>query len=216
MSCHRRRFFRQSGSKRPSSSRLGADVDLVVDAVRLLLLEVVREHRLRGLLLEVEVRRDALGDAGHALLEQPAPVGTRCRSARRARRDRPRSARARRGRTSPRWSNRLSTCARRNAMIPTSSPELRLALDLGDALVDAVAAARRSAGQRPRLAAQPDHVARRAGAGSSRSAWMARLRCVDEPRMSASAVERVDPLEHDRLHLGDRVGGALGLAARWR
>ena len=49
------------------------DVDLVVDAVGLLLLEVVRVHRLGGLLLEVEVGRDRLGDAGHALLEEPPP-----------------------------------------------------------------------------------------------------------------------------------------------
>src|SRR5207244_12664437 len=47
-----------------------ADVDLVVEAVGLLLLEVVREHGLRGQLLAVEVRGDRLGDASDALLEE--------------------------------------------------------------------------------------------------------------------------------------------------
>src|SRR4029450_1310712 len=40
-----------------------ADVDLVVHAVGLLLLEVVREHGLRRQLLVVEVRGDRLGNA---------------------------------------------------------------------------------------------------------------------------------------------------------
>ena len=50
------------------------DVDLVVDAVGLLLLEVVRRHALRRLLLEVEVRRHRLRDPRDALLEPP-PLG---------------------------------------------------------------------------------------------------------------------------------------------
>src|SRR4030095_15313535 len=49
-----------------------ADVDAVVYPVRLLLLEVVRIHRLRGLFLEIDVRGDSLGDPGHALVEVPA------------------------------------------------------------------------------------------------------------------------------------------------
>src|SRR5437667_10802052 len=51
----------------------GADVHLVVDAVGLLLLEVVRKHPLSRLLLEVEVRGDRVGDPRHALLEQLSP-----------------------------------------------------------------------------------------------------------------------------------------------
>src|SRR5207302_4886886 len=51
-----------------------ADVDLVVHAVGLLLLEVVREHRLRGQLLAVEVRGDCLGNATDALLEELSPA----------------------------------------------------------------------------------------------------------------------------------------------
>src|SRR5215470_3780751 len=49
-------------------------VDLVVDAIGLLLLEIVREHPLRCLFLEVQVRGDALGDPRDALLEQAAAV----------------------------------------------------------------------------------------------------------------------------------------------
>src|SRR5947208_11860517 len=49
-----------------------ADVDLVVDAVGLLLLEVVREDVLRCLLLEVEIRGDRVADARDALLEHAA------------------------------------------------------------------------------------------------------------------------------------------------
>src|SRR5256885_602181 len=49
-----------------------ADVDLVVDAVGLLLLEVVREDVLRRLLLEIEVRGDHVRDARDAVFEDPA------------------------------------------------------------------------------------------------------------------------------------------------
>ena len=52
----------------------GAGVDLVVHAVGLLLLEIVRAHGLRRLLLEVEVGGDGVGHARHALLEQPPPI----------------------------------------------------------------------------------------------------------------------------------------------
>ena len=74
MSCQSRRFLRYSGSKPPVLEQGPADVDAVVHAVRLLLLEVVRVHRLGGLLLEVDVRGDRLGDPGHALVEVP-PLG---------------------------------------------------------------------------------------------------------------------------------------------
>jgi hypothetical protein len=47
----------------------------VVDPVGLLLFEIVREHRLGRLLFQVEVGRDGVGDAGHAVLEDlPPPV----------------------------------------------------------------------------------------------------------------------------------------------
>src|SRR4029453_4775215 len=50
------------------------DIHLVVDAVGLLLLEIVWEHSLRHRLLKVQVRRDAFRDARDAVLEQPAPM----------------------------------------------------------------------------------------------------------------------------------------------
>ena len=59
-------------------------------------------------------------------------------------------------------------------------------LDLVDVLVDAVAELvedRAAAGRRARGL---DHVAGQAEL-HGRSAWIARLRCVDEPRMSESA-----------------------------
>ena len=71
-------------------------------------------------------------------------------------------------------------------MIETSSPELRFISILVDVLVDAVEQLVQ-AGQRPRVVRPADHVARPAAAGVNRSAWIARLRCVEEPRMSASA-----------------------------
>ena len=49
-----------------------ARIDRVVHAVRLLTLEVMRAHGLRGLLLEVEIRGDALRDEVHALVEVSA------------------------------------------------------------------------------------------------------------------------------------------------
>src|SRR6185369_16415602 len=51
-----------------------AHVDAVVHAIRLLFLEVVRIHGLRGLFLEIDVGGDGLGDPRHALVEVP-PLG---------------------------------------------------------------------------------------------------------------------------------------------
>src|SRR5215469_7289896 len=62
------------GIRTPVFQQARPHVDLVVDTIGLLLLEIVREHPLRGLLLEVQVRGDALGDPRDALLEQAAPV----------------------------------------------------------------------------------------------------------------------------------------------
>src|SRR6266542_2828702 len=50
----------------------GADVHLVIDPIRLLLLEVVREHLLGGLFLPVQQGRYGLRDARDAVLEEPA------------------------------------------------------------------------------------------------------------------------------------------------
>src|SRR5882724_5060094 len=56
----------------PVLDERAADVDLVVDAVGLLLLEVVREDVLRRLLLEIEIRGDRVADARDALFEHAA------------------------------------------------------------------------------------------------------------------------------------------------
>src|SRR5215470_13781771 len=62
------------GIRTPVFQETRPDVDLVVDTIGLLLLEIVREHPLRCLFLQVQVRGGALGDPRHALLEQAAAV----------------------------------------------------------------------------------------------------------------------------------------------
>ena len=159
-----------------------ADVDLIVDAVGLLLLEVVREHRLCGLLLELQVREMLSAMGGDALLEHPAPVvhgadagveagpvggdllpdagAERAEMIEEALHLRPQErddARSRRSNSDHARSGRRG-CRSGSQLVQGRPGRVSLALWT-------TALARRSCW--------------------SRSAWMARPRCVEDPRMSA-------------------------------
>src|SRR5215831_12894179 len=68
------KVLQAQGVRAPVFQEARPHVDLVVDAIGLLLLEIVREHPLRRLILEVQVGGGAFGDPGDALLEQPAAM----------------------------------------------------------------------------------------------------------------------------------------------
>ena len=189
----------------------GADVHLVVDAVRLLLLEVVREHALRRLLLEVEVRRDA----------SAMPVTLSSNSRRRwytvpSRASRPpgtrRSARGRRRPNVAEMIQQALDLGPQERDDPDLVARVERALDLGGAVVDPVGelVQRR---QGPRLARGLDHRLREAELGEQigldgRAPLRRRPADVGEP------VERVHALEDDRLQLGHRARGAPRAARR--
>jgi len=91
-------------------------------------------------------------------------------------------------------------------MIDTSSPELRFVWILAACLsaVEQLV----EPGQRPRVVRPADHVP-----GEPELRQQIRLDRQAPLRRGAAdvgqRVERIDPLEHDRLHLEDRVAGVL-------
>src|SRR2546422_7187834 len=175
-----------------------ADVDLVVHAVGLLLLEVVREHGLRGQLLAVEVRGDRLGDASDALLEELSPAVDYAES----------RVQCAAGQRDPRAhvGAGLAQLVEQALDVRAQEPHeaglvtgVEAPVDLCDALVDAEAelVERR---ERLRFAGGAQNVGGEAELGEevgldSHATLGGRAADVGQ------AVQRVDVLEHDRLHL---------------
>src|SRR5437867_6982406 len=184
-----------------------ADVDLMVHAVGLLLLEIVREDRLRRLLLQLQVGGDGLGQARHALLEDLAlPIdGAHARIERVAVRGHP----AGHGRVeAPQPLQQrldLGPQERHDADLVTSG---EMIVDLLAVLIDPVAKlverrqAARLVGRHHDVAGQPE-LRQQVGLDGARPQGG---RAADVRQR----VERLDPLEHDRIELGgSRITGAL-------
>src|SRR6266542_7007924 len=177
----------------------GADVHLVIDPIRLLLLEVVREHLLGGLFLPVQQGRYGLRDARHAVLEEPALAVD--------------GAQARIERAPIRLDAGAHLAAELAEVVeqaldmraqegddPHLVARVEIALDLGDVLVDAVAELVER-GQRPRLTGRVDGGGGETELGQhigldGEAPLHRRATDIGEP------VQGVYALEDDRLHLG--------------
>ena len=183
----------------------GPDIHLVVDAVGLLLLEIVREHPLRRLLLEIQVRRDTLRDAGDAVLEQPAPMvdgaepsveaGAVCR-------DPVADAGAERAE----MIQEALDLGPQEGDDPDLVARVERSFDLGGAGVDPVGELVQGR-QEPHLARGLDHRPGQAELGEE--IGLDRLPALRRRAADVrEAVERVHALEDDRLQLGHRGRGA--------
>ena len=187
----------------------GADVDLVIDAVGLLLLEVVGIHGLGGLVLEVEAGGDRLGDAGDAVLEHLAALvddstlGIECGAVR----------------LDPLLhfgAESLQVVEHRFDVGPQASGDAdlgagrQLAFHLGDGLLDPIEQLVER-GQLPGAVSGLDDVAGQAEL--SQQVALNGERSLDRRAANVGErIERIDVREHDGLQL-ERRGGRLRLQA---